>query len=463
MTAQKKRRLMVVNVVGLTPKLITQKTPFLNSLVSQHGRRFIGQITPSVTCSVQMTYLTGEMPQRHGAVGNGWYFRDLAQVWFWRQPFHLIQAQPVWEALREKDPKATTAQMFWWYNMYHTADFSATPRPMYPADGRKIPDCYTHPLSLRDELTERLGRFPLFEFWGPKTSIRSSQWIAESAKYVEQNHRPTLQLVYLPHMDYNLQRLGPEHPTVQDDVTQIDQVVQDLWQSVQSEDLDLIVLSEYGITPVLRPVHLNRWLRKQGWLQIKEELGLEYLDAGASKVFAVADHQVAHVYVQDASLMSRVRGLLDQVPGVEQVWDKGQQKRHGLAHPRSGEFVVIADSESWFTYYYWEDDQKAPDFARTVDIHRKPGFDPVELFIDPQLPFPKFQILSKLARKKLGFRQLLDVIPLDASLVKGSHGRPTEDPRQGPLLISTQPNLLPETDTIAPTEIKNLMLSHTMG
>ncbi|MEO0335676.1 MAG: nucleotide pyrophosphatase/phosphodiesterase family protein, partial [Pseudomonadota bacterium] len=311
------KKVFVVNVVGLTQDLIGDHSPFFKELQSNGSACNIKSVIPAVTCSAQYTYLTGEPPSAHGAVGNGWYFKDLDEVLFWRQSNNLISGEKVWEALREKIPGATTSQMFWWYNMYSSAEYSVTPRPMYPADGRKIPDCYAYPLSLRDELTEKLGQFPLFKFWGPMTSIESSQWIADAAAYVYEKQQPELNLVYLPHLDYNLQRLGPKHPDVLKDVAEIDKVVSDLWNKVKGESVDLLVLSEYGITEVSRPVHLNRHFREQGWLQLKMELGLEYLDAGNSDVFAVADHQCAHVYVKDKNKIAAVKSLLIEVDGVE--------------------------------------------------------------------------------------------------------------------------------------------------
>jgi hypothetical protein len=210
-----------------------------------------------------------------------------------------------------------------------------------------------------------------------------------------------------------------------------------------------VLLSEYGITNVTTPVHLNRVFRQQGWLTVKEELGLELLDAGASKVFAVADHQVAHIYLDDpndAAFLAVVRDLLKKMPGVGEVLGAAEKTAAGIAHPRAGDLIAVAAPEAWFTYYYWLDDRRAPDFARTVDIHRKPGYDPVELFIDPALSFPKLKIAWRLLQKKLGRRMLLDVIPLDATLVKGSHGRRPEDRKHWPVLLTSTPAGLDRTE-----------------
>ena len=452
---------VVLNVVGLSPNLLGPSTPRLNAFAAGGEQVPIASMLPAVTCSVQATYLTGAWPAEHGIVGNGWYFRDEAEVKFWRQSNRLVQRPKVWEAARQKDPDVTCANLFWWYNMYSSADVAVTPRPMYPADGRKLPDVYTQPPELRHMLQEQLGTFPLFEFWGPNTTIRSSRWIAEAAMRVEQQHAPTLTLVYLPHLDYGLQKYGPDDPRIADDLREIDDVCGDLIDFYETRDARVVVLSEYGIVPVTRPVHLNRLFREQGWIALREELGRELLDAGACEAFAVADHQVAHVYVKGAGLLPEVKALLERSSGVAEVLDEEGKRAHHLDHARAGDLVVLAEPDAWFTYYYWTDDARAPDFARTVDIHRKPGYDPVELFADPEIRFLKGKVGWKLARKKLGFRYLMDVIPLDATLVKGSHGVHT-DLEHGPLLMTRQADLL-KGDALAPTDVHDLLLAHLQG
>jgi predicted AlkP superfamily pyrophosphatase or phosphodiesterase len=450
---------VVLNVVGLTQRMIGPDTPNLLALSQGGGMRQLGTVTPAVTCSAQATFLTGVLPRQHGIVGNGWYFRDLSEIWFWRQSNALVTAEPVWDAAKAIDSSFTCANMFWWYNMYSSADIGVTPRPMYLADGRKIPDCYTAPAELRAELTRQLGPFPLFSFWGPATTIKSSEWVARSAIHVRRTHRPTLTLVYLPHLDYGLQRVGPQHPSIAADLRAIDSVCGEIIAEAKKDGASIIVLSEYGITPVTTPIHINRALRRAGLLTVREELGREQLDAGASAAFAVADHQIAHVYVRKPETVAPVKALLEALPGVERVLDAQGKAEHGLDHARSGELVVLSRADHWFTYYYWLDDDRAPDYARTVEIHRKPGYDPVELFLDPAIRYPKLAVGWRLAKRKLGARTLMDVIPLDANLVKGSHGRITDSALDGPLLISSNAALLP-SGGIAATEVKQLILDH---
>ncbi len=448
----------VIDVVGLTPALIGDDTPHLSALARDGSMAPMRAVAPAVTCTAQATFLTGSLPREHGIVGNGWYFRDLAQIWFWRQSNHLVAGEKVWETARTRDPACTCAKMFWWYNMYSTADWSATPRPIYPADGRKLPDIYTHPADLRDRLTAEIGEFPFFNFWGPTADIRSSRWIAEASALVDTWYAPTLLLAYLPHLDYDLQRFGPGDPRIRAQVRAVDEVCGRLIDRCREHGRRVVVLSEYGIVRVSSPVHINRVLRDSGLLAVREELGTDALDAGASEAFAVADHQVAHVYVRDPGRVGDVRRLLERVPGIEAVLDRRAQAAIGLDHPRSGELVAIASPESWFTYYYWRDDARAPDYARTVDIHRKPGYDPAELLIDPAMRFARARIAATLAKKALGFRYLLEMIPLDASLVRGSHGRPTDDLSAGPVFLSSEKDAV--TGPVEASAVRDLILWH---
>lgn len=428
-------RLAVLNVVGLTPRLLGAHTPHLRRAAERGGLTRVRPVLPAVTCTAQSTYLTGLPPSGHGCVANGWYHRELAEHQFWKQSNHLVHGPKLWEKARLARPGFTCAKLFWWYNMYSSADWSITPRPMYPADGRKVFDVYSHPMDVRDRIKRDLGPFPFPSFWGPTAGIASSEWIARSARWIEERHRPDLSLVYLPHLDYNLQRLGPNDPRLAADLQAIDRVAGDLIDYYAGRGVRTLVLSEYGITAVHRSIALNRVFRDRGWITIKEELGRELLDCGASRAFAIADHQVAHIYVNDPSILSQVRTATEGIDGVAEVLDTAAQRSAGLDHVRSGDLIAFAAEDAWFTYYYWHDDDRAPDFARTVDIHRKYGYDPVELFLDPQLRFAKLRILGKLLRKKLGFRMLMDVIPLDPSLVKGSHGARPRSSDEWPVLI----------------------------
>ena len=431
-------RLAVLNIVGLSESLLGPRLPALTAFAAQHGRQSYAPAFPALTCTAQSSLSTGTSPARHGIVANGWYDRESAEVRFWKQSNHLVRGDKLWDKLRRDIPGFTCAKLFWWYNMYSGADFSITPRPLYPADGRKVFDIHTQPMLLRDELKRDLGEFPFRAFWGPAAGIAASEWIAAAAKQVEENHSPTLNLVYLPHLDYALQKDGPLAPNIPHELEKIDRVAADLIGYYAARGVRTLVLSEYGISPVSRPLHLNRLFRTKGWLLLKNELGRETLDCGGSRAFAVADHQIAHVYVNDPSILNEVRSMLEETPGVDEVRVPREIWGCGIATDRAGDFIAIAEPDAWFTYYFWENDALAPDYARTIDIHRKPGYDPCELFIDPALKLPQLRIARFLLQKTLGLRGLLDIIPLDASLVKGSHGRDHVPLHERPVLLGTR-------------------------
>ena len=402
-------KLCILNVVGLTPELV-KYAPRIAQLGSVTPWR---SPIPAVTCTSQATMLTGKAPREHGIVANGWYFRDTAEVRFWQQSNTLVQSEKFYEGIK-------TAKMFWWYNQNAPVQWSATPKPHYGCDGSKAFDILDR---TGCDLQKKLGPFPFHAFWGPKAGLDSSDWIARASALVIHENKPDLTLVYLPHLDYDFQRL-PNHDPQR--VAEVDQCAGKVIDAADAIGAKVIVVSEYGLVPVSRPVHLNRHLRQAGLQVVRDGPYGEQLMVGESEAFAVADHQVAHLYVRDPSRLSEVRALVASIPGVASVVEPEALE---LDHPRSGELIVLAEADAWFTYYYWLDDARAPDFAPTVDIHRKPGYDPVELFMT-SMP----RAMMRLAQKKLGMRYKMDVIPLDATLVRGSHGLHPQ-PDQGPLII----------------------------
>ena len=446
---------VVIDIVGLSSSVIGSHTPFLSEYISSRKLQHILPMLPAVTTSVQSTYVTGKWPSEHGIVGNGWYDKTDVEIKFWKQSNKLVQAEKIWDRAKKEDPSFTVSKMFWWYNMYSTADYAVTPRPNYLADGRKMPDCYTYPASLRDELQHEFGQFPLFKFWGPGADITSTKWIADASVFIDKKYDPRLTLIYLPHLDYALQKYGTDIEKISTHLSEIDRVVEDLIKYYTTAGARIILLSEYGISNVTVPIHINRVLRQNDLLGIRVERGLELLDAGASKAFAVADHQLAHVYLNDPSVYEKVKNIITAIPGVAKVLDKDQQKKYHIDHERSGDFVLMANENSWFTYYFWLDDAVAPDYARVVDIHKKPGYDPVELFMTS-----KARAGYKLLRKKAGFRYVMDVIPLDARLVKGSHGSVEVNEKFYPVLVTDKGV---DKEPLLSTDIYNVIWQHLTG
>lgn len=457
------QRVCVLNVVALSPNLIGEATPRIKDFARRTGGvRTLRPPLPAVTCTAQSTMLTGLRPAAHGIVGNGWHDRTLGEVQFWKQSNGLVSGEKVWDTARRIDPSFTSANICWWYAMHASTDTMVTPRPLYKADGRKIPDCLTRPSELRDQLQAELGRFPLFRFWGPTASIDSTDWIAAAAVRIIERSGPTLSLVYLPHLDYALQRVGPGHPSIRGELREVDRVVGGLLDRCERLGVQPLIVSEYGIVPVRDAIWLNRVLRDAGYLAVRIEDGRDHIDLENSRAFAVADHQVAHVSVRDPADIARIEALLARVDGVERTLSGDARRSAGLDHARAGDIVCISATDRWFAYGWWLDDRNAPDYARTVDIHRKPGYDPCELFWDPKLLWPRGRAMRKLLIRKLGFRTLLDVIPLDASLVRGSHGRVEQPAGFDPVLLGELPD--PFLEHVLPMEsVRDAILAATLG
>ena len=453
-------RIAILNVVGLCSRHLGKATPRLSQFARQSGKNesIIRPVVPAVTCTAQSTYLTGKLPSGHGIVGNGWYDQTLNEHHFWKQSNRLVEGEKIWETLKKNQEDFTCANLFWWYNMYSSVDYSITPRPLYRSDGLKTFDIHSEPLSIRDEIKKDLGEFPFPAFWGPRAGIDSSKWIADAARWVEERHQPDLNLIYLPHLDYDLQRYGPNDPRSEQAVKEIDELAGSLIEYFSNRGVHCIVLSEYGITEVNRVIYPNRALRHQGWLNIKDEFGLDTLDSGGSRAFALTDHQIAHIYLQEKSsdFSAKVKAAIESLDGVAMVLEGEARKQADLDHPRAGDLVALAEEDAWFSYYFWEEDDKAPEFARCIDIHRKHGYDPAELFVDPKIPFPNIKAVRKLIAKKLGFRIHMDLIPLDAKLVKGSHGIKPKDQADWPVVFG---NGIPNSEVLDATEIHKLILN----
>jgi predicted AlkP superfamily pyrophosphatase or phosphodiesterase len=398
-------------------------------------------VIPAVTCTAQATLLTGQLPSRHGIVANGWLYRDTGEVRFWQQSNRLIQSEPLYVTAKKRaqarGKSFRCAKLFWWFNQGADVAFSVTPKPHYGLDGNKVFGITGTPEDLSEDLERKLGKFPFFTFWGPGAGLPCTQWIAKCAAEILKEKQPDLTLVYLPHLDYEPQRAGPAGCDMAKLVKELDDACAPLLDAAQALGAQVWVVSEYGHCQVNRPVYLNRALREAGLLNVRSGPFGEQLETFTSLAFAVCDHQVAHVYVADQRDVPRVREVIAALPGVAKVLAGDERGEIGLNHERSGELIALSTPESWFAYPFWLDDAQAPDYARAVAIHHKPGYDPCELFIDPKMWFAKLRMGYKLIRKKLGFRMIMNVIPLDASLVKGSHGLAAPNPENGPLLIGT--------------------------
>ncbi|RUL84988.1 alkaline phosphatase family protein [Tautonia sociabilis] len=452
--------IVLVSAVGLTPKLLPM-APRLDRIARSGWSRPVLDCEPAVTCSAQATALTGRLPREHGIVGNGWLFRETGEVRFWQQCNRLVQAELLYEIARTRARRRgrpfRVAKLFWWFNQGAEVEFSVTPKPLYGADGSKVFGIWGSPPELPARLEREIGPFPFASFWGPMAGLPATSWIARGAAEVLRADRPDLTLVYLPHLDYDPQRFGPSGCDLPRLVGELDEAAAPLLEAAEAVGAKVWVFGEYAHRDVSRAVLPNRTLREEGFLSVRPGAFGDHLETFQSRAFAVCDHQHAHVYVRRAEDIPLVRDRLAEQPGVARVFVGDERGEIGLDHPRSGELVLRAEPDSWFAYPFWLDDRDAPDYARTVDIHRKPGYDPVELYFDPKLAFPKLRAMRRLLQKTLGFRTLMDLIGLDPSIVRGSHGVPGDSDADRPVLIGHGPS--PEDGVPVPmTAIRDLLL-----
>jgi hypothetical protein len=465
--------LILLSIPGLREKDVAAM-PALRELTAGGQIADLVPSFPCVTCPVQAAMTTGHLPRAHGVVGNGFYWPQRRQIEMWTAPNDCIERPQIWDLLghpgdcpnfrghhrapsrsegrhgrengtvpfggRTASSARTSAAWFLMHLKGCQADYVCTPAPIHNPDGSESLWCYTRPTELYGLLRDELGHFPLQHFWGPLANLRSSAWIAASAVSAARRWKPDFFMIYLPHLDYAAQRTGPDSSQAQQAVAELDDVLGRLGAAmgeIYGQDLVWLVAGEYSIVPVDHVAYPNRVLRQAGLLAVREESDGEHLDLAASRAWALADHQFSHVFVaeHDAGTIARVAEIFRREPGIAQVLAGPERVRYALDHPRSGDVVLISAPNSWQAYYYWLSDDRAPAFARTVDIHRKPGYDPVELHVD--LP--------------------TKTIPLDAALVRGSHGAPALDRSQGTVLLASQP-ILPARPRLSDTDVFEIVL-----
>ena len=417
---------IIIDIVGLEKRHISEALTPNISKISQGGEtRNLETVFPAVTWTVQSSLLSGTYPEVHGIISNGLFDKQNHAVSFWEQSSNLVQADRIWDTLKMSGSSYKTAVLFWQNTMYSNADIVLTPRPLH-MDESMIMWCYSKPPRFYEKIAEKIGKFDLTSYWGPFTSRKSSEWIEQATEFVLENARPNLLFTYIPHLDYSFQKNGTSYNNLKDDLKFVDDLVGRLIKKVSDlgiiEDTQFIIFSEYGFTNVSSDIPLNTILRMNDVLSVREIEGLEYIDLEYSKAFAMVDHQVAHIYIKE-NYRNSVRKILEGINGVDLILDDELKQRFRINHSRSGDLIAVSDKNKWFSYYWWYDPLKAPSFARKVDIHRKPGYDPIELFFDPTTKS----------------------IPLKGKLIKGSHGRLPSQHESGPVYVSNMKNI-PKTN-----------------
>ncbi len=401
------KHVIVLNIVGLEPKhLKGNQLPVISALADDGIALPMKPSFPCVTCSVQASILCGTYPDEHGIIANGLYDRNTYSVSFWEQASSLVQRERIWDILKRGNPSLKTAVLFWQNSMYANSDIIITPRPLH-LENETVMWCYSKPVGYYEKVSQVIGEFDLMSYWGPLASSKSSEWITAAAEYTLETQKPNLLLVYIPHIDYSAQRFGKDSAQVAGDLKIADELVGKILKKLQKLGIEkesaIILLSEYAFNNVNKVIPLNLILRDNGLVSVREIKGQEYLDLEHSNAFAMVDHQIAHIYIKSKSGKERqVKDILENVKSIYTLLDEEGKQKYRINNARSGELVAVADEDAWFNYYWWYDIKNAPRFARTVDIHRKPGYDPLELFLDPKTR----------------------TISLDTSQLKGSHGRP---------------------------------------
>ena len=358
-------------------------------------------VFPAVTCSVQASFRTASLPAAHGVVGNGRFWRDLRKVMFWEQSAALVGGERIWADFRRRGGRV--GMLFWQQSLGEDADVLLSPAPIHKHHGGMIQDCYARPSDLYARLRAELGGFKLRHYWGPMASSKAGDWIAAATVAVlgDPHVAPDLCLTYLPTLDYDLQRFGPDDARSRGAGRALRRQLGQLIDAARERDYDVLVFGDYAIEPTDRAVFPNRALREASLLSVRSVRGMLYPDFHTSRAFAVADHQIAHVYVRDDADLPEVREVLAALDGVADVFDRGGQADHGIDHPHSGELVIVARAGAWLAYPWWRQRKSAPDYASHVDIHNKPGYDPCELLFG----WPPMSVSQ------------------DPRRVRGSHGR----------------------------------------
>ena len=431
---------VLLSIPGLRSQDISSM-PNLAALAVSGEQQSLTASFPAVTWPAQANMLTGKRADEHGVIANGFYWRDEQQVEMWTAWNEKITSPQIWDLLHAQDEKLTSAVWFPMLSKGCGADYICMPAPIHKPDGSEDLWCYTRPQEYYGDLLAELGHFPLQHFWGPIANIKSTAWIVDSALRAAAKFQPNFFFLYLPHLDYAAQKNGPDSPEAQAALGELDEQIGKLVEgfntSLANDGEPLwLVASEYAIVPVDHVTYPNRVLREARLFTVREEEDGEHLDLDNSKAWALVDHQFSHVFVKDAdeAVIAEVAQLFSGTEGIAEVLVGDARSKYQLDHERSGEIVLVSTANSWQAYYWWLDEAKAPGFARTVDIHRKPGYDPVELFFDP-------------ATKG---------IPLDATLVRGSHGAPVVDASQRGVVVSSQTGVLP--GATADTDLCQLVL-----
>lgn len=395
-----KSKLLIIDVAALGYDFLA-----LNHMPSWQGLVFrpLDTVFPAVTCTAQASFRTGLLPDKHGMASNGVFQRELNRPSFWEQSSLLVEGPRIWESWRAKGKRV--GLLFWQQSLGEQADLILSPAPVHKHGGGMIQDCYSEPAGLYHSLANAVGRrFNLAHYWGPLASTKSGDWIASATAALlgDAQSSPELCLVYLPTLDYDLQRYGPADARSTRALKAALRQLERMLSAARANGYEVLIFGDYAIAPVtLEPAFPNRALCEAALLVTRSVKGMLYPDFHRSRAFAMVDHEIAHVYVGNPDDVAPTRRALEGMAGIGEILDRSGQIERGLDHPHSGELVLVAEEGAFFAYPWWRESRQAPDYAAHVDIHNKPGYDPCELFFG-RFPWRTGQ---------------------DPRRIKGSHGR----------------------------------------
>jgi len=388
-------KILVIEVAALGYKTWQQfhSLPFWDQLNSCS----LKTVFPAVTCTVQASFRTAAPPAEHGMIANGFFNRKLRKTFFWEQASSIYSGSRIWDKFREDG--GTVGQICWQQAIGNDSDLILTPAPIHKHHGGMIQDFHARPEGLYNNLCKQIGRkFNLFSYWGPFTSEKSTSWITDSTvELLKSGKASDFQLVYLPHLDYEMQKTGPDSPKSKKAFSFTEKQIEKIFTAAKAAGYEVLIFGDYAITEAHTAIHPNRILKDAGLFNTRKIKSMLYPDIYTSPAFAMVDHQIAHIYIDRPEHIQKVKDLFDKIPGVKNAYLNSEK----IDHPASGEIILEADNGYWFAYPWWKDKSEAPDYATHVDIHSKPGFDPCELYMELWPPMS---------------------ITTDTSKIKGTHG-----------------------------------------
>ncbi len=414
----KKNKLLIINVAALGYDLWEQyhKSDFWE----KQSNLSISSIFPALTSPVQASLRTNSLPASHGVVSNGFFFKDLKKVMFWEQSSNLICGDRIWDAYQAQG--GTVGQICWQQSIGENCELVLSPAPIHKHHGGMIQDFYSQPPNLYKKICcELRSKFNLFNYWGPFTSLKSSKWICDATMSLLNNKTaPDILFTYIPHLDYDLQRFGTDSPKIQKVFQETENLIEALCNSAKNANYEVILFGDYAINNAHSVIYPNKILRDSNDFSIRNVKKMYYPDLYSSKGFAMVDHQIAHVYINDKKDINRIKSIFEKTQGISRVLEHKEIKNE-----RSGDLILEADTGYWFAYQWWNKKVNAPDYATHIDIHNKIGFDPAELFMSIFPPMSTSQ---------------------DNSKIKGTHGRASD--RKDNVLWSSSISDLTEVNSI---------------